>query len=60
MHYAGLMGPVFADAKSYGWDVFGERPAHDWSAMVDNIQAHVKMLNFRYRVGLKHAEVSTR
>lgn len=43
------------DAKAFGWKV-GD-PEHDWEAMVDTVQNHVKMLNFRYRVGLKSAQV---
>jgi thioredoxin reductase (NADPH) len=58
MHYAGLMGPMFSDAKQYGWEISEEKPAHNWSTMVQNVQSHVKMLNFRYRVGLKSAQVS--
>jgi heterodisulfide reductase subunit A-like polyferredoxin len=57
MHYAGLMGPMFIDAKQYGWEISEEKPAHSWSTMVQNVQSHVKMLNFRYRVGLKSAQV---
>jgi hypothetical protein len=33
-------------------------PAFDWSKLVEVVQNHVKMLNFRYRVGLKSAQVS--
>jgi thioredoxin reductase (NADPH) len=58
MHYAGLMGPMFSDAKQYGWEISEDKPAHNWSTMVQNVQSHVKMLNFRYRVGLKSAQVS--
>eukprot|EP00953_Heterococcus_sp_UTEX-ZZ885_P016752 9399-Heterococcus_DN1.PRE.5 len=58
MHYAGLMGPMFSDAKQYGWEISEDKPAHNWSTMVQNVQSHVKMLNFRYRVGLKSAQVT--
>lgn len=43
------------DAKAFGWKV--GTPEHDWEAMVETVQNHVKMLNFRYRVGLKSAQV---
>lgn len=56
MHYAGLLGAGMHDAKAFGWKV-GE-PEHDWEAMVETVQNHVKMLNFRYRVGLKSAQVT--
>lgn len=45
------------DAKAFGWKV--GKPEHDWEAMVETVQNHVKMLNFRYRVGLKSAQVCT-
>lgn len=31
---------------------------HDWEELVSNVQNHVHMLNFRYRVGLKSADVT--
>lgn len=43
------------DAKAFGWKL-GEKE-HDWETMVETVQNHVKMLNFRYRVGLKSAQV---
>lgn len=43
------------DAKAFGWKV--GQPEHDWEAMVETVQNHVHMLNFRYRVGLKSAQV---
>lgn len=43
------------DAKAFGWKV--GTPEHDWEGMVETVQNHVKMLNFRYRVGLKSAQV---
>lgn len=46
------------DAKAFGWKV--DHPQHNWEDMVETVQNHVKMLNFRYRVGLKSAHVSTR
>lgn len=81
MHYAGLLGASFHDAKAYGWKLQGrpevrrteavltgdkqcdrfcflQRVQHDWEELVSNVQNHVHMLNFRYRVGLKSAEVT--
>ena len=46
------------DAKMFGWKV--GTPEHDWETMVETVQNHVKMLNFRYRVGLKSAHVRVR
>ncbi|CAM9454616.1 unnamed protein product [Ascophyllum nodosum] len=56
MHYAGLLGAGMHDAKMFGWKV--GTPEHDWETMVETVQNHVKMLNFRYRVGLKSAHVT--
>jgi pyruvate/2-oxoglutarate dehydrogenase complex dihydrolipoamide dehydrogenase (E3) component len=55
MHYSSLFGEGFQDAKNFGWQM-GE-PKHDWATLVESVQNHVKMLNFRYRVGLKSANV---
>jgi thioredoxin reductase (NADPH) len=51
-HYAALLGQGLHDAKSMGWNV--EKGAHDWSSLVDAVSDHIRMLNFRYRVGLKN------
>jgi hypothetical protein len=37
-----------------GWKV--SQGVHDWSAMIENVTDHVRMLNFRYRIGLKNKE----
>ncbi|KAG5184506.1 electron donor-dependent reductase [Tribonema minus] len=58
MHYAGLMGPAMRDAKNYGWQLPEDTPGFNWSTLVEVVQNHVKMLNFRYRVGLKSAQVT--
>lgn len=43
------------DANAFGWKV--GKPEHEWETMVETVQNHVHMLNFRYRVGLKSAQV---
>ena len=53
-HLAGLLGHSLSDAKAMGWDV--EKRSHDWSALVSTVTDHVKMLNFRYRIGLKNKD----
>ena len=53
-----MAGAGMHDANTFGWKV--GKPEHDWGAMVETVQNHVKMLNFRYRVGLKSAHVSVR
>jgi len=56
MHYTSLLGASFPDAKHFGWSM--GQTSHDWETMVQSVQNHVKMLNFRYRVGLKSAGVT--
>jgi thioredoxin reductase (NADPH) len=53
-HYAGLLGHGLHDAKAMGWSV--DAVTHDWSALVRTVTDHVKMLNFRYRIGLKNKD----
>ena len=67
MHSAALLGEGMVDAYSYGW-----RPKHatdtdqtirslvhlDWSALVEKVQANIKMSNFKYRVSLREKKVN--
>lgn len=65
MHSAALLGESIDDAHCYGW-----RPAdrhnetvkgtvtHDWNAMVEKVQANIKMSNFKYRVSLREKKVN--
>lgn len=57
MHNAALLGEHIHDAKSYGW-VGGDAPVHSWEALKDNVQDHIKGLNFQYRVSLREKEVN--
>jgi len=50
MHIAALHGEGMADAASFGWEV--PQRKHNWEVMVDNVQAHIKGLNFGYRSDL--------
>lgn len=56
MHQASLLGEALKDAPEYGWNVEGG-PSHDWSKMVDNIQGHIKSLNWGYKVQLREKKV---
>lgn len=47
MHQAALLGEGMSDARSYGWEV--PEVSHKWEAMVENVQNHIKSLNFGYR-----------
>jgi len=55
MHYTALIGASFQDASQFGWAV--NHPKHEWGTLVETVQNHVRMLNFRYRVGLKSNQV---
>lgn len=50
-HFAGLLGHSLSDANAMGWSV--NKGKHDWAALVRTVTDHVRMLNFRYRIGLK-------
>lgn len=56
MHYAGLLGQGFHDSKELGWETGPIK--HDWNHLVKQVQNHVRMLNFRYRVGLRSKDVT--
>jgi len=51
MHQASLLGEAMNDAKSFGWEI-EKLPAHKWESMVEQVQMHVKSLNFGYRADL--------
>mmetsp|Transcript_17742 Transcript_17742/g.19229 ORF Transcript_17742/g.19229 Transcript_17742/m.19229 type:complete len:564 (-) Transcript_17742:154-1845(-) len=56
MHFTGLLGQGFHDSKELGWQI-GE-VKHDWNQMVQRVQDHIHMLNFRYRGALRSKEVN--
>ena len=57
MHTASIIGETMKDdAAAFGWaspDV-----THNWEAMREKVQNHVKSLNFQYRVALREAGIS--
>ena len=65
MHFSSLLGPLLKyDSKSYGWSINDESISNksnsitnNWQALVENIQNHIRMLNFQYRVGLRSKQV---
>lgn len=57
MHHAALLGGALADASSYGWEVAAHPPRHSWETLVQNVQNHVKSLNFGYKAALLSADV---
>jgi len=57
MHYAGLLGASFPDARHFGWNL-GEKPELDWMTLMSSVQNQVKQLNFGYRTGLRSNQVT--
>ena len=57
MHQAALLGEGLKDAQEFGWNLGEGKPEHDWQKMVENIQSHVKGLNWGYKVQLREKKV---
>lgn len=58
MHTAALLGDAQEDAKQYGWNASSNtQKQHSWELMVENVQNHIKSLNFGYRVDLREKQV---
>lgn len=58
MHQAAILGESVREAESFGWQIGGEgEPRHDWNAMVNGIQDHIKSLNWGYKAALRSANV---
>ena len=57
MHQASLLGEATKDAKEFGWELNEEKPKHNWGKMVENVQLHIKSLNWGYKVQLREKKV---
>ena len=57
MHTAALLGELAHDAKHYGWEG-GDSATHNWATLKENVQDHIKGLNFGYRVQLRENGVT--
>lgn len=57
MHNASVLGEHAKEAAAYGW-TGPEAAKHDWATLKNNIQDHIKGLNFGYRVALREASVT--
>ena len=51
-----LSGHALEDAREFGWE-FSKDVSHNWTKMVENIQAHIGSLNWGYRVALRDKNV---
>eukprot|EP00606_Chrysophyceae_sp_TOSAG23-5_P000187 GSChrysophyteH2.ASY1.ANO1.484.1 assembled CDS len=56
MHNAALLGEHSHSAADYGWE--GEAPKHNWSTLRQNVQDHIKGLNFGYKVALREEGIT--
>lgn len=65
MHQAALLGEAMKDSHDFGWRLknnqetsIRENVSHNWEAMVEKVQSHIKMANFNYRVNLREKKVN--
>jgi thioredoxin reductase (NADPH) len=68
MHTAAIIGETIEDSVDYGWTVLenkedfegriGKAPKMNWSTLVDNVQQHIKGLNWGYKQDLKSNKVT--
>merc|ERR1711976_563804 len=61
MHNAALINETIqADAKAFGLSTGSSDapPTHSWEDMRQNVQNHIKGLNFKYRVNLRENSVT--
>lgn len=57
MHNASVLGEHAKESAFYGWKGH-EGFSHDWEALKNNVQDHIKGLNFGYRVALREGNVT--
>lgn len=57
MHNAAVLGEHIADAKEFGW-IGAEKKNFNWKTLRENVQNHIKGLNFGYRVELREAGIT--
>lgn len=58
MHHAALLGEDLHDSASYGWEVPPkENIKHNWETLRENVQNHIKSVNWVTRVDLRDKKV---
>ncbi|XP_065155963.1 thioredoxin reductase 1, mitochondrial isoform X3 [Atheta coriaria] len=58
MHQAALLGEAVHDAKSYGWEFpDADNIKHNWETLRENVQNHIKSVNWVTRVELRDKKV---
>ena len=55
MHQAALLGEAVKEAGCFGWEV--EPAQHSWTKMVEDVQNHIKALNWGYKKVLTEKSV---
>ncbi|XP_075218655.1 thioredoxin reductase 1, cytoplasmic-like isoform X2 [Lycorma delicatula] len=60
MHQAAILGDLCEDASTFGWETnfSKQHTPHSWNRMVENIQTHIKKLNFGYLKTFKKKKIS--
>lgn len=56
MHNAALLGEHGVSSASYGWE--GPAPVHNWNTLRQNVQDHIKGINFGYKVALREEGIT--
>ena len=49
MHISTLVNEQTHLLKDYGWPEVEKKQPHNWSVLRDNIQSHIKSINFGYK-----------
>ena len=52
-----MLGESVGDMASFGWSVSKDGP-HSWETLRENVQNHIRSLNFGYRVALRDKNVT--
>ena len=48
-HHAALLGEYIEYSKHYGWNVDREKTTCDWEVLKENVQNHIRAINWGYR-----------
>lgn len=57
MHFAALLGEAHEDQIETGW-AHGPRPKHNWEKMVNNINNHIRSINWGYKTDLRQRGIT--
>lgn len=56
MHYAALLGESYEDHQETGWT--HDKPKHDWSKMITQINNHIRSINWGYKTDLRQRDIT--